>query len=307
MQQVICNLSSGGALDNILFQFGNAASNWQNNVEPITQRIFFCLFAMEFMWQLAVKKVFAGDVEKLWVYFFTRIVLCYFFSKYIINVELYKEIIEFFANLGSSISGYNISLNPGSNMGSMGPSEIISHFSCISDSIHRIADNTGTFDYITLKISLAIMQVVLLIVLSIMAFYLIKIILQAYFLLYAGFILTGFSGSSWTNNYWINYINAIAGIAIKFLCVCFILGILSNQMKGWVLDINNAVDTVSLSAIVLKVLISSIIFSLISWQVPEWASSILSSNVNMKLGTQITSSANLLSGTIKINNNNTGG
>ena len=114
MQQIICKLSSGGSLDNILVQFSSVANNWQNYVEPITQKIFYTLFAMEFMWQLTVKKVFAGDIEKIWVYFFTRIIICYFYSKYIVSVELYKEIIEYFANIGSSVSGYNISLTPGS-------------------------------------------------------------------------------------------------------------------------------------------------------------------------------------------------
>ena len=148
------------------------------------------------------------------------------------------------------------------------------------------------------------MFVVLMVVLSIMAFYLIKIILQAYFLLYVGFILTGFSGSSWTNNYWINYLNAISGIAIKFLCVCFLLGVISNQMRGWVIEINNAQDTIVLSSIVLKVLISSIIFSLISWQIPEWAASVLSKNVNTRLGTDVNPSVNMMSGIIKSNNVN---
>ena len=231
MQDVLCTVEGGGLLDTLVSLFGKTASNWQTHINPIAKRTFFILFGMEFMWQLAVKKVFAGDVEKLWVFFFTRVVLCFFFAKYIVDVRLYQQIIEYFASLGSQISGYSLSLSPGGNFGNLGPSEIISNFACIADSIHKITDNTGTFQYITLKLSLAMVQVFLFVVLSILAFDLMKVILQAYFVLYAGFILTGFAGSSWTMSFWQRYMQVVFAIGIKFLTVCFLLGILSRNLS----------------------------------------------------------------------------
>lgn len=296
MQEIVCTVQGGGILDSLVTQFGNAASTWQNQINPIAKRIFYILFGTEFMWQLTVKKVFAGDIEKLWVFFFSRVVLCFFFAKYLVDVHLYQQIIEYFANLGSQISGFSLSLTPGSNFNSLGPSEVIGNFSCIANSIHQITDSTGSLEYLTLKFSLAIMQVLLFVVLSFLAFYLIKVILQAYFILYAGFILTGFAGSSWTMSFWQRYIQAVFAIAIKFLAVCFLLGILITQMKGWITDINSALDIVTLGSVVLKVLGSSIVITLLAHQLPEWAASVLAGNVNMKFATQVTSSSSFLSG-----------
>ena len=289
---MVCNIQSGGTLDNLVTQFGNVAATWQTQINPIAQRIFFILFGMEFMWQLVVRKIFAGDIEKLWVFFFTRVVLCFFFAKYIVNVALYEQIIEYFAHLGSKLSGYSLSLTPGNNFSSMGPSEIMGNFACVSDVVHQITDSTGSLDYLTLKISLAIMQVMLFVVLALFAFYIIKVFLQAYFILYAGFILTGFAGSSWTRTFWERYIQAVAGIAIKFLTVCFLLGILTTQMKLWAVDINAAKDVVELGGIVAKVVCSAIIMALLSHQLPEWAASSLAGNVNMQFASQLLSAVN---------------
>lgn len=297
MQTLTCTVAPGGVLDNIVSQFANAGYAWQNKVNPIAKQLFSLLFAMEFMWQLTVKKVFAGDIEKLWVFFFTRTILGFFFAQYIVNVDLYQQIIEYFADLGGTSSGYVLSLTAGQSFKSLGPSEIISNFSCISSAISNVTDGTGAFDYITLKITLAIMQVILLIVLSLTAFYIIKVILQAYFLLYAGFILTGFAGSSWTIGYWQRYLQAVSGIAIKFLAVSFLLGVLMMQMQGWAIDVSSAKDIVDLGAVILKVLCSAVIISLLCSELPEWAASTLAGSINMQFGEEgISNAVNLISG-----------
>ncbi|MBP9742097.1 MAG: type IV secretion system protein [Burkholderiales bacterium] len=282
MQTVTCAIHSGGILDGIVTQFGNIAYTWQNQINPIAKNLFYLLFSMEFMWQLVVKKIFAGDVEKIWVFFFTRTVLGFFFAHYVIDLGLYEHVIEYIANLGSRISGYSLSLTPGSNFNTMGPSEVIGNFACVADSIHQITDSTGSFQYITVKFALALMEVLLFVVLSLLAFYLIKIIVQAYFVVYVAFILTGFAGSSWTVSFWQRYVQTVSGVAIKFLAVCFLLGILNGQMHGWAIDINAAADILDLSAVVARVLCSAIIIALLSHQLPEWAAAQLAGNINVQ-------------------------
>ena len=296
MSAVLCSVQSGGVFDSLVTQYANAAAGWQSLINPIAKRLFFILFGMEFMWQLAVKKVFAGDIEKLWVFFFTRTVLCFFLAKYILNVELYQQVIEYFASLGSKAGGYSLSLSAGNNFGGMGPSEVIGNFSCIAGAVHQITDSTGALQYLTLKFSLAIMQVLLFVVLSFIAFYLIKVLLQTYFLLYAGFILTGFAGSSWTASFWQRYIQAISGMAIKFMTVSFLMGILTTQIKGWAIDLNAANNIIDLASVVLKVLGSAIIIAMLSHELPEWAASTLGGNINMRFASQLDFSSNLMAG-----------
>ncbi|HLX53628.1 MAG TPA: type IV secretion system protein, partial [Aquella sp.] len=275
-------IKGGGILDDILLQFGNAATSWQNTIEPIAKKFFFILFGMEFMWQLAVKKVFAGDIEKLWVFFFTRTVLCFFFAKYLINIEMYRGIIEFLSGLGSSIGGFSLNMKPGSGMNTLGPSAVISNFSCMADMIHTATDQTGMLDYITLKIVLAIIQVILFIVLIFIAYYLMQIMLQAYLIVYAGFLFAGFAGSAWTKDYWQRYISTTISVGIKFFVVCLLMGVLNAQMKSWATDINQAMnsDLTILASVILRVCATAIIISLAIWQLPEWLASALSGQIN---------------------------
>lgn len=290
MQAITCTIHSGGMLDGVVTQFGNIADTWQNQINPIAKNLFYLLFSLEFMWQLVVKKIFAGDVEKIWVFFFTRAVLGFFFAHYVIDLGLYKHVIEYVANLGSKISGYSLSMTPGSNFNTMGPSEVISNFACVADSIHQITDSTGSISYITVKFTLALMEVLLFVVLSWMAFYLIKIIVQAYFVVYVAFILTGFAGSSWTVSFWQRYVETVSGVAIKFLAVCFLFGVLNGQMRGWATDISAAADILDLSAVLARVLCSAIIIGLLAHQLPEWAATQLAGTINVQFLSQIISS-----------------
>lgn len=294
---VVCQIKSGGVLDNMVTDFGHAAQNWQNQINPIAHKIFYALFGMEFMWQLTVKKVFAGDIEKLWVFFFTRAVLGLFFAKYLVNPEIYQAAIISIAKIGTNMGGYALNLNAGNNFNGFGPSEIMGHFACLADSIHAITDDTGSFEYITIKLTLAIVQVVLFIVLAFIAYSLMKTILQTYFLLYVGFFLTGFAGSSWTANYWEKYVQTLSGMAIKFLSVSLIMGVLITQMNGWINGINVANgDITKLSSILLQVLGSSFIIALIVRELPEWASSSLSGSVNVRFADSILNVSKFMSG-----------
>lgn len=280
----VCQTQSGGTLDQIINMFAsdNLRNTWQSKITQITQWVFYTLFALEFMWQLAVKKVFAGDIEKLWVFFFTRAILCLFYAHYLINISFYQGIISYIANLGSDLSGFTLNIGAGNNFSTLSPSAIISNFSCVSDTIHQLSDATPGISYITTKLTLAIMQVVLFLILAFIAYTVMKILFQTYFLLYAGFILAGFAGSSWTFNFWQKYLQSISYVAIKFLATCFIMGGLMQQMGLWTSQIANASGDVSiLAGILLRILGSSIIIALAIYQLPEWAANSLAGQINL--------------------------
>lgn len=290
-----CTIKGGGILDNILLQFANAAVGWHNTIEPITRKFFFILFGVEFMWQLTVKKVFAGDIEKLWVFFFTRTILCFFFARYLVNIEMYRGIIEFFAGIGGKIGGYSLNLVPGSGIDIFSPSAVLSNFSCMADMIHSATDSTGTFDYLTLKLTLAIIQVIIFIVLIFIAYYLMQILLQAYLLIYAGFIFAGFAGSSWTRSYWERYTSAAISVGAKFLVVSLLMGVLNVQMKGWAGEINQAMnsDLTILAAVIFRVCGVAIVISMAIWRLPEWFANALSGQISSHDGGAASSAINM--------------
>lgn len=294
----MCNPQSGGQLDNMVFDFVKNSTSWIEETNKIAHKIFMLLFAMEFLWQLVVKKVFTGDIEKLWVFFLARIILGLFFAKYIINVELYKGIIQYMAGLGMHIA--KLGLDPSSvKLTDLGPSRIMGYFACVSDAVHKITDDVGTFEFITLKMTLVIMQVLLFVILSMMAYCVIVVYIQMYFLLYAGFILTGFAGSSWTFGYWQKYIQTVSYIAIKFFVICILMGMLMTAMTSWSDKFVNVVqnyNVVELAAVFLNVLGTAIILGMTMWQLPDWAATALSATINVNLQDRMVSVARAASG-----------
>ena len=291
---ITCNAYGGdGNLDKILLKFANMARGWTTVIEPWAKRIFYICFSMEFMWQLTVRKVFAGDTEKLWVFFFTRIILGIFYATYLVNIKLYIAIIQFFTNLGAQAGGINI--NPATGVVAYGPSEILGTMQCVTAAIDASVSNLG-MSHIAFSIFMGIAEICLMISLSIIAFIVMKALLQAYFIQYAGFIMAGFAGSSWTQPFWNSYLKGIIAVAIKLFACSLIMALLMGVVQSWgnqfvadyqhyesgTLDMGQFIG--ALTSDIMLTLGTSIIIAMIAYQMPDWAASILSGEINANFG-----------------------
>lgn len=291
----VCLVSGGSrTLDTILNKFATTAFGWSSQIEIYAKRIFLMLFGMEFMWQLTVKKVFAGDVEKLWVFFFTRTVMGFFFYRYLVNMDLYVGIIQYFTNLGGQISGFIINASTGNIQ--MGPSEVLGYMNCMVSAIDKSSNIAGGITHPVFSIFMGFSQVIIIVCLSIIAFTLFKTLVQAYFMQYAGFIMTGFAGSSWTQPFWNGYLRGISSIAVKLFAICLVMSLISGVFATWAAQISSDLqhfenDTSAListlTADIFLILATSIVICMIAYQLPEWAASILSGHINANFGQMI--------------------
>jgi P-type conjugative transfer protein TrbL len=294
-----CTVAPGGVLDNFVLNFCDSLIKWGSESTSLANKIFMTLFALEFLWQLTIKKVFSGDIEKLWVFFFTRFALGLFFAKYLVNVEVYQGIITFFAEYGARVGGLKVDLHgsTASLFAGVTPSSMISYFSCAADAVHVATDESGTLSYITIKIVLAITQVLFFIAIIITSYLLMEVFIKTYFLLYVGFILTGFAGSSWTVNYWQRYLQQIFAMALEFLTMCVLLGVLSDQFHNWTKVLTDSgSDLVKLSGAFFNMLGVSIIAVLLMEHLPKWVSSKLAGIVHLKLDDKLTAVSGFMSG-----------
>ena len=143
------------------------------------------------------------------------------------------------------------------------------------------------------------MQVLLFVILSLMAYCIILAYIQMYFLLYAGFILTGFSGSSWTMGYWQKYVQTISYVAIKFFVICILMGLLTGTMTEWTNKFAKIIGSdnqlMGLAGLCINILGSAIILGIMIWQIPEWAANSLSSTININLRDRMSSNSKFIS------------
>lgn len=294
-----CTVSTGGTLDNIMMTFCDSMLKYSSNATSLANKIFMTLFVLEFLWQLTVKKVFSGDIEKLWVFFFTRSAMGLFFAKYLVNIDVYRGIIIFIAGFGAKIGGFNIDFNGSvSNIfAGITPSSMASYFFCATDIIHKGVDNTGALQFITVKFMLAITLVLFFVVIMLIAFLLMEVFIKTYFLLYVGFLLTGFAGSSWTINYWQRYLQQVSAIALEFLTQCILLGVLKSQVDNWVNLLTNASSDIgNLFGVFINMLGVSIIFVTLMYSMPRWVGRSLAGEVKLKLNDSFRATSAFMSG-----------
>ncbi|MBY0380045.1 MAG: type IV secretion system protein [Burkholderiales bacterium] len=281
-----CSVQSGGVLDNLMMTFCNQMLQFGQNSSNLANKIFMTLFAVEFLWQLTVNKVFAGDIEKLWVFFFVRSCMGLFFAKYLVNVDVYRGIILFIAEYGTKFAGFttNFQGSVSNVFANVTPSSMVGYFTCISDVVHQSTDSSGVFAFLTTKYLLAITLILFFVVITCIAFLLMEVFIKTYFLLYVGFILTGFAGSSWTINYWQRYLQQISAMALEFLTQCILLGVLKTQADNWLILLNKtSADLSDLIAALINIFGVSLIFLLLMYTMPRWVSNKLAGEVRLKL------------------------
>jgi hypothetical protein len=299
MNSQVCRIASGGILDNLVLSFYQTMHQYSYQTTNLANKIFITLFALEFLWQLTINKIFIGDLEKLWVFFFVRSALGLFFAKYLVNIDFYRGIIAFVAKFAAQIGGFDINFEDGmsSIFAGITPSTLISYFSCIADVVHQGADSTGVVSYITIKIMLAISLLLFFLVLISISYLLMEVFIKTYFLLYVGFILTGFAGSSWTFNYWQRYLTQISAIALEFLTQCILLGVFKVQADSWIgllTNVNSNLD--SLVGAFIQILGVALIFMYLMYTMPRWVGRSLAGEVRLKMADRMTAMSSFMAG-----------
>jgi hypothetical protein len=220
-----CSVSPGGTsgFDTILNTYSTIAGKWANQLLPKATTLFWGFFGLEFLYQLTFKKILSFDMSKLYVFFVIRIFTAYMFAHIFLDITFYTGIITYFTNLGSQLGGTSITLSGGASGMAVSPSSIMNFLEC-QYAIPAGALALGSFSPLGGDLFAMLLFAVLTLILSIPITLMITMI-DAYVVIFGGFILCGFSGSSWTQSYWQKYLSYVGGVAIRLFVTCLILGV----------------------------------------------------------------------------------
>lgn len=300
----MCSLSAtGGLLDVFLQNYYNASKVWTGVLAPIAIKLFWFWFTCEFLWQLTFKKILTNDLQKLYVFFVIRIFTAYFFAQCFVNPDFYLGIIQYFTILGAKAGGFSVNPTSGNPFGTLSPSGIINIGLCSWNSLFAfLGANTGwasVVNAIVYAVPMIVMTLLITIVAIIMALALVMLALESYIVLFGGFILCGFAGSSWTQSYWQKYLSYVSGIAIRFFVMCLILGLMQTQLNtlfAYIVSASAGSDYVTLIGVFFNTLICMVINAIIVLKVPAMAGAMLSGQVSGSLGDLMQGAAMAMSG-----------
>ena len=250
---ILCLLSinfvyADGVFDSIVQSFAGATSTWQTTLLPWAKYLFWFLGSLEFLYQLSIKKLLPNEITKLWVWLVVRILVAVLFAQFVLDPKFYMAIVTFFTNLGARVGGTAIDpANTGILMFS--PSAIFQQqWSLMWPTLSALI-TTGTAASVSaggfsLSPSLGNflfgLAGAIFICMLIMCITVMLTLIEAYFVMFAGIILCGFAGSSWTLNFWQKYLSYVGGVAIRLFCMSILMGLLSNQWANpdaWLLKI----------------------------------------------------------------------
>ena len=145
---------------------------------------------------MTFKKIVAFDIQKLYVFFVVRIFTAYMFAHIFLDVNFYLGIITYFTNLGSTLGGSALSLSGGATGIAISPSAIMNYLEC-QYAIPAAALAGASFSPLGGQLFAMLLFAILVLIMSIPIALMITMI-DAYIVIFGGFILCGFSGSSWT-------------------------------------------------------------------------------------------------------------
>ena len=148
-------------------------------------------------------------------------------------------IIGFFTRIGADLGGY--ALDFGGTTGGMGitPSGLISYLTCKFSVIMAILAAASAIPMIGgMQDYFGISLLVIGLFIHLIAVIFLVTMLDAYVVLFGGFILVGFSGSSWTQSYWQKYLSYAVGTGIRLFVTCLVLGLVVTSFSQVTLDVN---------------------------------------------------------------------
>lgn len=296
---------AAGAFDSIVQSYAGVTSTWQIQLLPATKWIFWTLSGLEFSYQMAMKKLLPNEISKLWVWLVVRFIVTVLFAEILLDSNFYIAIVSFFTKLGTKVGG--ASIDPSASGAQMySPSALFQqewNFFWPSLSVLIIVGGAGNYINSSLGNFFFNMAGAIMICMLILVVVVMLTLIESYFVLFAGFVLTGFVGSSWTINFWQKYLSYVGGVAIRLFCTSMLLGMFSTQWKNptWLQPLSkNPSDYLSNAAAVVQNLVAMLgvfLFDMVVMvTLPSKAAAMLNGAVNAGFGEAIGAASMALSG-----------
>ncbi|MBY0379092.1 MAG: hypothetical protein K2P99_01685 [Burkholderiales bacterium] len=293
-----------GAFDNIVNVFSAAALTWQIKILPIVKYLFWFLSSLEFYYQVVIKKIFALDYHKIWIFIMVRIILISLFSQMFLDINVYISIISYFTRLGAELGGADVTIAAGSSVSiAFSPSAVFNllwdHYCAL---VYGLTVTAIPMAFLSSAVASWLFNLITIILCGMLLIVVPMIILliEAYIVLFAGFILVGFSGSSWTINYWQKYLGYVGGLAIRLFVTALLIGSLDHIIKDTSIFDLTHVDWQNIGSGVIQSIVTTLgmifVYAALLLTIPAKAASMLNGAVNGGLGEVIGSVSQIMSG-----------
>ncbi len=215
------NVPATGALDQIESVYINGAAQWENVLHGYAVRMFWLLALIDFVWMAINLAINPGEFSDISANLIRKIIFIGFFYALLIHGPDWA---------GDIIASFRVAAN------TVVPATIGSRPSDIFDAGFRLA--IKIFDAISIthpvdSLGFVIAGYIIMAVFALIAAMVLLVFIQAYIVLYAGIILLGFGGCTFTKDIALNYFKGALSVGAKLFIMLLVARLGMAVVNSW--------------------------------------------------------------------------
>ena len=268
-------------LTDLVHAFQAATAGWFAALFPIARNLFFSLAAIEVVWAASWWLLERDDPSLILVRLLKHVMAIGFFLAVLTFADVWvPALIDGFATAGR-MAGRLPELNP---------STVIDQGIAVASTLISGISVAGWFTSPGGSLVAAIASLLTFLAFVIIAGQLALALIEMYIVIGGGVLLLGFGGSRWTMPFAERYLSYAVAIGIKLFVLYLIIGVGTALAASWAPTLAGAGTSPS---DLFAILGASVVYMIVSWQIPSFASSMVAGAVNLTLGSALYTGASM--------------
>jgi type IV secretion system protein TrbL len=262
-------------LTDLVNAFQAATGGWFGALFPIARSLFFTLAAIEIVWAASWWVLERDDPTQILVQFLKRVIAIGFFLAVLTFADVWvPAIIDGFATAGRAAGG----------LPELNPSTVIDQGIAVASTLISSISVAGWFTSPGGNLVAAIASLLTFLAFVIISAQLALSLIEMYIVIGGGVLLLGFAGSRWTMPFAERYLSYAVAIGIKLFVLYLIIGVGTALAASWAPVLDNVGTS---PADLFAILGASLVYMIVAWQIPSFASALIAGSVNLTLGTAL--------------------
>jgi len=271
-------------LDEVGQTYRDASGGWGTVLVPIAKSLFMKLALIELLWSAIWWVIERDDPNQVIVAVLRKIMPLMFFWAILLNFDTWiPTVIDSFSQAGQQAG----------NLPALTPSGVLDRGLEVATKICNVANEIGLFSGNASKFILAGLAALgILLCFGVIAGQMLVTLIESYIVVSGGVLFLGFAGSRWTTTFSEKYISYAVGVGVKLFVTYLIIGAGQHLSDTWAAKITEEMVV----ADYMTILVGSLVYMFLAWQIPALASSMLSGTVSMTLGAAAATAGTMAAG-----------
>lgn len=272
-------------LTNLANQYQAASAGWMTVALVYALHLFYLLVAIELavfaLYNLLQKDGLADFFAALLI----KLLAVLFFWVMLQEAPIWiPTIIQSFTQAGVAIG----------NTTTLDPSSVFNQGIMVANTALQGINNASIFNALLLIVVAGLAALVIVIAYTVIAAQLLITLVESYIVIGGGVLMIGFAGSRWTLVFTERYFGYMVSVGIKLFVLYLLIGLGGTLAPQYATAFTTATANILPDPMTyLEVMGGSMVFMILSWQVPSLAAAMMTGSPSLTLGTATTTAAML--------------